>query len=1019
MTGNSFAFGTIDPTTFAVQATDETESTLLQEIGSLKIIQPDIQIWLSLGGWSFSDADQSTRYTFSDLAASESDQKAFFASLISFMGTYGFDGVDIDWEYPVEDDRGGSSVDYDNFPKFLKSLQESLSGTGSTKGISITIPSSYYYMQHFDLASLSKYVDWFNIMAYDLHGTWDEDSKWTGPYVNAHTNITELQTTLDLLWRNDIDSSKVVLGMAYYGRSFTLKDADCSEPGCEFISGGDAGSCSITSGVLLNPEIMDIISENDLTPTLYKDAAVKAIHWENQWVSYDDEDTWKLKGEWFKDQCISGVMVWAATQDDTNGTWAKALTSGLGVAIMEPVQIGPLSQRQTATTTTKTRNTLSQCRWTNCGDDCPNGFKEVPRDGTKLTMTDTTGCSPSREHKFCCPASDTDFPTCTWRGFHNTGFCKAGCKDGEAEIGSLKEGCRTSHQSACCTVTSSTKSYSKCKWFGGSPSCAGSGKNHSCPDDYPNFLFADSNGAGGEQTCSSGRKSYCCTEIPDEFTDCKWYQKDTTVWGPDSYFCETSCPTDYIRLGMEAGSCGYNMEAYCCGGKTTTTTTTNTTPKNTWEYMQYAEFVTLLSNYMENPYCFDDELNVPGIDYFYSQPDESTTKTKRVFLLGRTCTLGQWQELVRYAAVLFSPSTSDFVVKYMRDIWDEEFAGYYSDILQYANLASFLATFADAGQDVTAWITDILRDPINAASDINEIQLATEQLCTLDDDDNSSGDDSSISTSSKKRYFQGDVLLPRLEEGKRHINGLGRNRGSGSGSPGMLQILEAVNAGTLPLNYARWLPYEAAAAEDNPWIVPGIILELAYWIGPQVGTVGNSSYNQYRDMTDGTGADQWVVFHLHFDEEGEESSSHPFVSIGGVTYPRTPAISVYHGRYTYTEGNNLRVRWQGRGTSRSNAFYCAGRARWDIGRGPNGNPAATSFGGQLHTWGSGLLGTYLGENSWRLVYPELSVNRDGQIDAGWITHVNNPNEYGSSSWILNGDRQVVTNVYIPSIPQPR
>ncbi|GKZ36090.1 hypothetical protein AbraIFM66950_006997, partial [Aspergillus brasiliensis] len=747
------------------------------------------------------------------------------------------------------------------------------------------------------------------------------------------------------------------------------------------------------------------------------DAAVKAIHWGNQWVSYDDEDTWKLKSEWFKSQCISGVMVWAATQDDTNGTWAKALTSGIGVEIMEEVQIGPLSQLDKATTTTKTRNTLSQCRWTNCGDECPSGFKEVPRDGTELTMTDTTGCSPSREHKFCCPASDTDFPTCTWRGFHNTGFCSAGCKDGEAEVGSLKEGCHTSHQSACCTVTSSTKAYSKCKWFGGSPHCAASGKNHSCPDDYPNFLFADSNGAGGEQTCSSGRKSYCCTEIPEEFTDCKWYQKDTTVWGPDSYFCETSCPTDYIRLGMEAGSCGYNMEAYCCGGKITTTTTT-TTPSNSWSYSQYTEFIWLLSTYMENPYCFDDDLNVPGIDYFYGIADENTTTKKRTLLLGSTCTLAQWQDLIRWAGILFSSSTPSYVVQPLRELWDKLFAGFYSYTLEYANLATFLAPFAEAGQDITAWITDILRDPIGAASDISDIQLAMEQLCTLDDDDgNGSGDDSSINTSSIKRFLHGDVLLPRLEEGKRHINGLGRNRGSGSGSPDMLEILEAVNAGILPLNYARWLPYGARNAEDNPFINLGIILELAYWIGPQVGTVGNSSYNQYRDMTDGTGADQWVIFHIHFDEE-EEANIHPFVSIGGITYARSPSIQVYHGRYTYTDGDNRRVRSQGTGTSRSNAFYCAGRAHWDIGR-TNGNaPAAGTWGGELHTWGITLRSTILVEAAWRLVYPELSVN-NRQIDAGWITRVNDPEVYGSSSWIILNGRQLVTDVDIPDIRQPR
>lgn len=46
------------------------------------------------------DADQPTAATFSTLAGSESAQKAFFASLTSFMSTYGFDGVDIDWEYP-------------------------------------------------------------------------------------------------------------------------------------------------------------------------------------------------------------------------------------------------------------------------------------------------------------------------------------------------------------------------------------------------------------------------------------------------------------------------------------------------------------------------------------------------------------------------------------------------------------------------------------------------------------------------------------------------------------------------------------------------------------------------------------------------------------------------------------------------------------------------------------------------------------------------------------------------------
>jgi GH18 family chitinase len=55
------------------------------------------QVWISIGGWSMNDPDQPTATTFSDLAGSTANQQKFFASLISFMSEYGFDGVDIDW----------------------------------------------------------------------------------------------------------------------------------------------------------------------------------------------------------------------------------------------------------------------------------------------------------------------------------------------------------------------------------------------------------------------------------------------------------------------------------------------------------------------------------------------------------------------------------------------------------------------------------------------------------------------------------------------------------------------------------------------------------------------------------------------------------------------------------------------------------------------------------------------------------------------------------------------------------
>lgn len=68
----------------------------MQRISSIKLIQPDIKIWIAVGGWAFNDPGP-TASIFSDLTASESKQEVFFDSLVKMMNTFGFDGIDIDW----------------------------------------------------------------------------------------------------------------------------------------------------------------------------------------------------------------------------------------------------------------------------------------------------------------------------------------------------------------------------------------------------------------------------------------------------------------------------------------------------------------------------------------------------------------------------------------------------------------------------------------------------------------------------------------------------------------------------------------------------------------------------------------------------------------------------------------------------------------------------------------------------------------------------------------------------------
>lgn len=118
-----------------------------------------------------------------------------------------------------------------------------------------------------------------------------------------------------MLWRNGINPNKVVLGLVFYGRSFTLTDTTCAEPGCPFSGGGDPGECTETAGILSFHEIMDIMKEKNLEPVLDEEAAVKYISWDDQWVSYDDSQTFGMKLEYAKSKCLGGSAVWALDLD--------------------------------------------------------------------------------------------------------------------------------------------------------------------------------------------------------------------------------------------------------------------------------------------------------------------------------------------------------------------------------------------------------------------------------------------------------------------------------------------------------------------------------------------------------------------------------------------------------------------------------------------------------------------------------------------------------------------------------
>ena len=152
--------------------------------------------------------------------------------------------------------------------------------------------------------------------------------------------MTEIKDALDLLWRNNVPAKKLNLGLGFYGRSFQLADPGCSKPGCNFKGGGSPGSCTQNSGTLSYKEITDIIDQKKLKPIYDKESAVKYIVWDqDQWVSYDDEETFKQKIEFANKLGLGGLLIWAVSNFPQSALPRSFVSPGLSFKICasEPI----------------------------------------------------------------------------------------------------------------------------------------------------------------------------------------------------------------------------------------------------------------------------------------------------------------------------------------------------------------------------------------------------------------------------------------------------------------------------------------------------------------------------------------------------------------------------------------------------------------------------------------------------------------------------------------------------------
>ncbi|KAL2829474.1 hypothetical protein BDW59DRAFT_178440 [Aspergillus cavernicola] len=489
LTHLNIAFGGIQDSRVTIES-----SEMVSRIVKLKRRNRSLKVFIAIGGWAFSDPG-STRTAWSDMASTLNNRKKFINSLMDLFETFGLDGVDLDWEYPVAKDRGGKDEDYENYVSLVREMRESFQERNPSWDISMAIPASYWYLQHFDVSAMQTEVSWFNLMSYDMRGKWDQFNEWTGPYIFGHTNITEIENGVDLLRRNNINLFKVSLGMGFYGRTFTLADPKCSEPGCVFSDAGLRGECSGESGILTFKEIM--ARQRRLNQKVVKydeDSGVKyMIYDEDQWITYDDEESFEKKREMLEKECFGGVMIWAIDQDTED---FQALTGLLGDKWVtdELFEGGDLSDEE--------KEALVDEMGGLTGDGC-------------YVTSGCVGGEPTIEGNPNCNKGDVvvaivHSPT---ESFHELYGLLSHAAD-TCGLGQYKRVCCPADSPAvnCQSVGMPEGDSTKCTGGKAEETC-GNGRYELITDRYVDAV--------GQTKCSSGAISVCCDAAP-ELQKCHW-----------------------------------------------------------------------------------------------------------------------------------------------------------------------------------------------------------------------------------------------------------------------------------------------------------------------------------------------------------------------------------------------------------------------------------------------------------------------------------------------------------------
>ena len=219
----------MDPAADLYLLKGETDSLSTKIVSTGSIIElakeHGTNVILSIGGWE-------TSSNFPQVSADPPKRENFAHWCVKHIQQFGFDGIDIDWEFPGYIQHKGTDQDRENFTILLQTVRDSLQTLEDISGksllLTVSLPAAAVHLLDIEVEKITSIVDYLNIMTYDLHGSWGKISNHNSAlYGPAQGDSARCLDGAFKLYHetHNVPSDKITLCAAFFGYSYT----NCSE----------------------------------------------------------------------------------------------------------------------------------------------------------------------------------------------------------------------------------------------------------------------------------------------------------------------------------------------------------------------------------------------------------------------------------------------------------------------------------------------------------------------------------------------------------------------------------------------------------------------------------------------------------------------------------------------------------------------------------------------------------------------------------------------------------------------